>query len=132
MSSTTSATPSSTTVMVGNGGGGGSFLGSGGSTLILAFLAIGLFVGGLLVMFSMRRYVVRNRRRLRAWNTTGDQPWAWDETQLGPPTLLTSMNVYTRRQDEFGEKPELWEVSSTTLNWEEEKSWGKIMVRYMT
>ncbi|KAI1785198.1 hypothetical protein LXA43DRAFT_1100543 [Ganoderma leucocontextum] len=113
MSSTTSAAPSSTTT-TSSDGSGGTFFSSGGSTLILAFLAIGLFVGGLLVMFSMRRYVSRNRRRMRAWQTSGERSWGWD-----PATLLMDMNSPTRRQEDFGEKPELWNVrvATTSRTW---------------
>ncbi|EJF59289.1 hypothetical protein DICSQDRAFT_181978 [Dichomitus squalens LYAD-421 SS1] len=125
MSSTTSAAPSSSST--GTAGGSGSFLRAGGSTLILAFLAIGLFAGGLLVMFSMRRYVVRNSRRMQARNSTSGPLWPWDDTQLGPPpTLLMSIGVRMRRLDDFGKKPELWDIS-TARSMSKEGDWGKIM-----
>ncbi|PIL33437.1 hypothetical protein GSI_04059 [Ganoderma sinense ZZ0214-1] len=126
MSSTTSASPSSTTTSSDGNSSGGTFFSSGGSTLILAFLAIGLFVGGLLVMFSMRRYVSTNRRRMRAWQTTGERSWGWDAAAIGlPATMLMDMNSSRGRKD-FGKKPELWDVrvgaTSRTLVGEWEKA----------
>ncbi|KAM5542947.1 hypothetical protein V8D89_003331 [Ganoderma adspersum] len=112
-SSTTSAAPSSTTTASDGGGGGnsGTFFSSGGSTLILAFLAIGLFLGGLLVMFSMRRYVSLNRRRMRAWQVSGERSWGWDAAALGlPATLLMDMDSPSRGRKDFGKKPELLDV----------------------
>lgn len=66
-------------------------------------------------MFSMRRYVSINRRRMRAWQTPGERPWGWDAAVLGlPPTLLMDMNSPSRRNKDFGKKPELWDVRVAT------------------
>ena len=131
-SSTTSAAPSSTTTTSDGGGNSGTFFSSGGSTLILAFLAIGLFVGGLLVMFSMRRYVSLNRRRMRAWQVSGvnERSWGWDAAALGlPATLLMDMNSTSRGRKDFGKKPELLDVrvAAASRTWAGE--WEKATVR---
>ncbi|RPD54966.1 hypothetical protein L226DRAFT_613547 [Lentinus tigrinus ALCF2SS1-7] len=101
--------------------GSGSFLSSGGSTLILAFLAIGLFIGGLLVMLSMRRYVLSSRRRIRTWQAAGERGWEseWDEAQ--GPVPMGGMSVMMRRRRDFGKKPELWDCQveeAEKLRWE--------------
>lgn len=102
--------------------GGGSFLTTGGSTLILAFLAIGLFVGGLLVMFSMRRYVMASRRRAAGMARAGERVWDWDELELeSAPTPLMSVSVRRKKRD-FGKVPELWDVCARRAqgdDWEE-------------
>ncbi|KAI0353954.1 hypothetical protein OH77DRAFT_1367321, partial [Trametes cingulata] len=98
-------------------GGGGTdnsqFLTSGSSALILAFLAIGLFVGGLLVMFAMRRYVVLSRRRAGAWEPAevAAGPWNWDDTAFGvAPALATIGLGVVRKQNHFGPRPVLYDV----------------------
>ena len=100
---TTSAAASSTDADPGD-----SILTAGGSTLILAFLAIGLFLGGLLVMFSMRRYMRSNGRRFR---TPQSQVNPWDWQGYAPPGaayMAIGMQVTPRRKD-IGRKPELWD-----------------------
>ncbi|KAI0667280.1 hypothetical protein C8Q78DRAFT_1082397 [Trametes maxima] len=84
---------------------GNSFLTSGSSALILAFLAIGLFVGGLLVMFAMRRYVVHGRRRAGAWRGEGTGPWDW----AMPDTPPIGMGMI-HRQPGMGARPVLFDV----------------------
>ena len=81
-------------------------------------------------MFSMRRYVNTNRRRMRAWQTTGERTWGWDAAALGlPATMLMDMDSPTRRRKDFGKKPELLEVraAAATRTWAGE--WDKAMVR---
>ncbi|KAI0718684.1 hypothetical protein C8T65DRAFT_637760 [Cerioporus squamosus] len=98
----------------------GSFLGSGGSTLILAFLALGLFLAGILVMISMRRYVVAGRRRIRTWQVAGERGWEWDEAPGGPATT-GGMSVMVRRRRDFGKQPELWDFrveETEDLGWD--------------
>ncbi|KAH9852388.1 hypothetical protein C2E23DRAFT_199356 [Lenzites betulinus] len=95
----------------GSGGGSSTFLTSGSSALILAFLAIGLFVGGLLVMFAMRRYVVASRRRAGMWEPAGTGPWAWDDGRtFAMEPLFLGVAERRRREQEFGAKPELFDV----------------------
>ncbi|KAI0821881.1 hypothetical protein BC628DRAFT_1505340 [Trametes gibbosa] len=97
----------------GSGGGNPQFLTSGTSALILAFLAIGLFVGGLLVMFAMRRYVVASRRRAGAWVPAGGGPWAWDDGRVfRTEPLFFGGDESRRREMEFSAKPELYDVHS--------------------
>ncbi|TFK78303.1 hypothetical protein K466DRAFT_607119 [Polyporus arcularius HHB13444] len=102
----------------------GSFLSSGGSTLILVFLAIGLFLGGILVMFSMRRYVVAGRRRVRTWQAAGGD---WDEAHGGPATP-GSVSVMMRSRRDFGQKPELWDCRVDIVEEAEDagSGWGRI------
>ncbi|KAI0641335.1 hypothetical protein C8Q79DRAFT_990124 [Trametes meyenii] len=98
---------------------GNSFLTSGSSALILAFLAIGLFVGGLLVMFAMRRYVVHGRRRAGTWRGEGTGPWDWampDTPPIGMETI--------RRQRGMGARPVLFDVH---IKQTEGESWEDIM-----
>ncbi len=102
----------------------GSFLSSGGSTLILVFLAIGLFLGGILVMFSMRRYVVAGRRRVRTWQAAGGD---WDEAHGGPATP-GGVSVMMRSRRDFGQKPELWDCRVDIVEEVEDAGWGRIQV----
>ncbi|KAI0363669.1 hypothetical protein BV20DRAFT_975398 [Pilatotrama ljubarskyi] len=99
----------------GGGDGGGNdnsqFLTSGSSALILAFLAIGLFVGGLLVMFAMRRYVVLSRRRAGTWEPAANAgPWNWDDTAFGVAPALAIALGPVRRQKDIGARPVLFDV----------------------
>ncbi|KAI9062123.1 hypothetical protein FKP32DRAFT_1574938 [Trametes sanguinea] len=93
------------------GDGGPQFLTSGSSALILSFLAIGLFVGGLLVMLAMRRYVFLSRRRAGRWDPDNEAgPWNWaDPTYERPPPFAIGMSR-SRRQRDFGEKPKLFDL----------------------
>ncbi len=114
----------------GNGGGNSSqFLTSGSSALILAFLAIGLFVGGLLVMFAMRRYVVLSRRRAGLWEpAAGAGPWNWEDTTYGMEPLFTitvGRSVQRRQERGFGARPELLDVHAVKAA---SDSWEDIMV----
>ncbi|OSD05116.1 hypothetical protein PYCCODRAFT_1432866 [Trametes coccinea BRFM310] len=95
----------------GGGGDGPQFLTSGSSALILSFLAIGLFVGGLLVMLAMRRYIFLSRRRAGRWDPDNDAgTWNWaDPTYERPPPFAIGMGR-SRRQRDFGEKPELFDL----------------------
>ena len=122
MSTTTTTSPAASST---NTDPGDSILTAGGSTLILAFLAIGLFLGGLLVMFSMRRYMRSNGRRLRIPQSQVN-PWDWQG--LAPPGaafMAIGMQVTPRRKD-FGKKPELWDfrVEKAASN-----EWEDMMVR---
>ncbi|KAH9888051.1 hypothetical protein C8Q73DRAFT_794480 [Cubamyces lactineus] len=93
-------------------GDAGQFLTSGSSALILSFLAIGLFLGGLLVMFAMRRYVVVNRRRAGLWDADSNGPltWTWgDATYDSPPPFAIGLGV-VRRQRDIGPRPKLYEM----------------------
>ncbi|OJT05151.1 hypothetical protein TRAPUB_4077 [Trametes pubescens] len=113
----------------GNGGGSSSqFLTSGSSALILAFLAIGLFVGGLLVMFAMRRYVVLSRRRAGLWEpAAGAGPWNWEDTTYGMEPLFTitvGRSVQRRQERGFGARPELLDVHAVKAA---SDSWEDIM-----
>ncbi|KAI0331748.1 hypothetical protein GY45DRAFT_1321822 [Cubamyces sp. BRFM 1775] len=106
-------------------GDAGQFLTSGSSALILSFLAIGLFVGGLLVMFAMRRYVVFNRRRAGLWDADTNGPWNWGEaTYDSPPPFAIGLGV-VRRQRDIGPRPELYEMYAKKAV---ESDWGDIMV----
>lgn len=113
----------------GNGGGNSSqFLTSGSSALILAFLAIGLFVGGLLVMFAMRRYVVLSRRRAGVWEPAGAGPWNWEDTTYGMEPLFTitvGRSLQRRQERGFGARPELLDVHAAKAA---SDSWEDIMV----
>lgn len=113
----------------GNGGGNSSqFLTSGSSALILAFLAIGLFVGGLLVMFAMRRYVVLSRRRAGVWEPAGAGPWNWEDTTYGMEPLFTitvGRSLQRRQERGFGARPELLDVHAVKAA---SDSWEDIMV----
>ncbi|RDX51745.1 hypothetical protein OH76DRAFT_267942 [Lentinus brumalis] len=93
----------------------GSFLSSGGSTLILVFLAIGLFLAGMLVMFSMRR-------RVRTWQAAGGD---WDEAHGGPATP-GGVSVMMRNRRDFGQKPELWDCRVDIVEELEDAGWGSI------
>ncbi|KAI0628576.1 hypothetical protein C8Q77DRAFT_1146774 [Trametes polyzona] len=110
---------------------GSQFLTSGSSALILAFLAIGLFVGGLLVMFAMRRYVVLSRRRAGTWVENGSGPWNWDDH--GSPFGVEPLFAATigmgplggaRRELDVGARPELFDVHAVkahgdAVGWED-------------
>ncbi|KAI0761304.1 hypothetical protein BD413DRAFT_442641, partial [Trametes elegans] len=104
----------------GGGGDNSQFLTSGTSALILAFLAIGLFIGGLLVMFAMRRYLVLNRHRTAA----ADPQWDWEEAayEAPPPFAIGLGYNAARRSRELGAKPELYDlhaVYAATDAWED-------------
>ena len=77
-----------------------------GVTVVLAFIAVGLFLGGGLVMFCMRRYVAYNRRRIREYERARDldraRGWDWD----GGPMRVGG----ARGQKDLGKQPELWEI----------------------
>lgn len=127
-STTSSASATSTTDE-----NGGSVLAAGGSTLILAFLAIGLFVGGLLVMFAMRRYM-RGRSARRTWRGRPTNPWdqTWDQAYgYGPPGIfllnIGGVNV-TRRPKNFGRKPELSDFRVAAWPASDKCRWEDIMV----
>ncbi|KAI0675609.1 hypothetical protein C8Q78DRAFT_336130 [Trametes maxima] len=68
----------------------------------IAFLAIGLFIGALLVLCTMRRYV--SRRRAGTWRTADPGPWDWGDLQrqtVFPPEIFMK---------DLGPSPEMYEV----------------------
>ncbi|EED78064.1 predicted protein [Postia placenta Mad-698-R] len=82
---------------------------NGTPALILAFLAIGLFIGGMLAMFGLRRRMaIRGPRR---WFTSDPPPealsagWAVDL-----PEIINRSRSARRRQRDVGKKPDLWDV----------------------
>ncbi|KAI0717034.1 hypothetical protein C8Q76DRAFT_422796 [Earliella scabrosa] len=79
-----------------------------GVTVVLAFIAVGLFLGGGLVLFCMRRYVAYNRRRINEYERARDldraRGWDWD----GGP--MVTLGVGGAGQKDFGKQPELWEI----------------------
>ncbi|KAI8974841.1 hypothetical protein BD414DRAFT_423942 [Trametes punicea] len=96
------------------------FLTSGSSALILSFLAIGLFVAGLLVMFAMRRYVFLSRRRAGRWTTETNGPWNWTEQTYDVPSPFAVDMGVVRRRKEIGVRPELYDlhvVRAAGTNW---------------
>ena len=83
-------------------------------------------------MFSMRRYVSLNRRRMRAWQVSGvnERSWGWDAAALGlPTTLLMDMNSPSRGRKDFGKKPELLDVRVEALSRTWAGEWEKATVR---
>ncbi|KAI0642035.1 hypothetical protein C8Q79DRAFT_1013916 [Trametes meyenii] len=68
----------------------------------IAFLAIGLFIGALLVLCTMRRYV--SRRRAGTWRTVDPGPWDWGDLQRQaafPPEIFVK---------DLGPSPEMYEL----------------------
>ncbi|CCM00637.1 uncharacterized protein FIBRA_02674 [Fibroporia radiculosa] len=72
------------------------FSASGTPAFILAFLAIGLFVGGMLAMFALRRRLIS--RGVRAWFSS--------DLSVDPG----AGNERTKRKKDFGKRPELWDI----------------------
>ncbi|OBZ67648.1 Riboflavin transporter MCH5 [Grifola frondosa] len=111
-SQTVSVSPSPT-------GNSGSFLSANSSALILAFLAIGLFAGGMIVMFAMRKYVIASRARAARWlgrdTRTGDD---------SPLPGLTPNGGGERRHKNFGKRPELWDMHAVKAR---DTSWVNMM-----
>ncbi|KAL6302662.1 hypothetical protein BKA93DRAFT_827179 [Sparassis latifolia] len=108
----TSSTPSS-----GNSGGG-FFSANGTPALILAFLAIGLFVGGMVTMFALRR-----RRMFRLGNRfLGRRTNTWTSDI---PESTVPQRTERRRQRHFGKKPELWDVYTVKEEYQD-ASWEKV------
>ncbi len=91
-----------------------SILTSGGFPLILTFIVVGLFIGGLLVCFSVRRYTVSNRRRIRAF----DEARAW---RIWNRDVMT-MNL----EGQLGAQPELWTIQAVQAH---SMEWACIQVR---
>jgi hypothetical protein len=115
-------TSSSTTTSGGNSGSSSGFFSLQGSpALVLAFLAIGIFAGGLLSLFFLRHIgVIRflRNRQVHAAATHGDEPT--------PTTGRRS-----RRRRILGEKPKLWDYSSR-LGMRSRRGWDGIVVSTLT
>ncbi|KAH9916985.1 uncharacterized protein BXZ73DRAFT_80951 [Epithele typhae] len=123
-STTTSAATSTDT----SSASGGSLLAAGGTTLILACLALGLFIGGLLIMFTMRRYLRGRRTATAQWERDiAAHPWMWNEQTAAwapQPGLLIAMGLNSARHPPrgFGKKPELWDLhvaKSLGVQWQD-------------
>lgn len=114
VASSTSASPTST---ANSSGSSGLFSTAGSPALVLAFLAIGIFAGGLLSMLFLRH--VRIMRLMR------QRQLAIDEAV--PPGNQFVMGRRSRRLA-FGEKPKLWEYSYRSER-ENDRGLNKVVVR---
>ena len=84
----------------------GGFFSSGGSpALVLAFLAIGIFAGGLISMLFLRRFALRHWFR-RSW-TREDGDWDTEWAEMVRDGQARS----ARRRRSVGEKPVLWDLA---------------------
>ncbi|KZT01044.1 uncharacterized protein LAESUDRAFT_731630 [Laetiporus sulphureus 93-53] len=126
-SSTVSATAAltsspTTTTSSSSSSSSGIFSTNGTPALILAFLAVGLFVGGMLAMFGLRRRMAG--RGLRRWfaggpSAGGLEPDAMDLPQIGGGRR-------GKKRKSLGKKPELWDVYVQTKG-VEKGLWREIM-----
>ncbi|KAF7795646.1 hypothetical protein EIP86_006811 [Pleurotus ostreatoroseus] len=104
--STSTTAPSSSSTPPTKSGG---FFSSGGSpALILAFLAIGIFAGGLISMLFLRRLALRHFFH-RTWTREADaENWEIDWT-----AMLTSTAQRRKSRKKLGAKPKLYEPLSS-------------------
>ncbi|KAI0754210.1 hypothetical protein C8Q80DRAFT_1137586 [Daedaleopsis nitida] len=109
-SAATSTTATPSTTPSGTAGADPNVEGGGGSTIILALVALAVFCGGAVFAFLLRRYVVSNRRRIIAYEAARGRVWNWDDGRA--PSLYTSMTVLRRSNDSM-KRPELWDVRAT-------------------
>lgn len=86
----------------------------GSPPLIIAFLAVGLFIAALVAVFGWRR-VVLGRRMAMMHHFNG-----------GLGGHMMAERVYAKRPD-FGAKPELFDLKTEVYGSEQEK-WDQIMV----
>ncbi|KAI0918422.1 hypothetical protein AcV5_002416 [Taiwanofungus camphoratus] len=112
--SSTSGTSSASATSGGGGGGGSSsggfFSANGTPALILAFLAIGLFVGGMIAMLGLRRRILA--RRIRQWaGTPPASPPDWD---VDARDLIERARNGELRRRNIGKQPKLWDLCLTT------------------
>jgi hypothetical protein len=105
-SPTTQAASSTSTNSNSTPDGSSFFTPSGSPPLILAFLAIGLFTAAMIAVFGYRRI---------HWG----RPWVSDVQEVVQSS---------RRRDDIGEKPKLWDLWATRGVTEVEGGWGDIMV----
>ncbi|EKM57488.1 uncharacterized protein PHACADRAFT_251161 [Phanerochaete carnosa HHB-10118-sp] len=101
---TPSAVPvsSSTSTPGASGGSSGFFSKTGSPALVLAFLAVGIFAGGLLSMLFLRHIGILRRIRQRQLAV------ATEAAPPGPDDPVF-MSRRSRRRKPLGEKPKLWE-----------------------
>lgn len=98
--------------------GGGLFSKAGSPALVLAFLAIGIFAGGLLSMMFLRHIgILRLMRQRHAALRTEDA----DAASAQPPAMSR------RRRRVLGEKPKLWEYGCQ-VGGKNRNGWQYVMV----
>ena len=96
------------------------FSSSGTPALVLAFLAIGLFVGGMVAMFGMRR---RMFRRL-SHRFANRLPPGW----LVPDDPDPRQGQHRRKHKPIGKRPDLWDIY-TSRRGVMDSAWTRILVR---
>ncbi|KZT69211.1 hypothetical protein DAEQUDRAFT_283965 [Daedalea quercina L-15889] len=105
---TASATGSTTSTSTSSSGGGPSFSANGTAALILAFLAIGLFVGGMVAMIGLRR---RALGRAQRWMTseTPTPVWAHDYPEAEDSSGRDT-GARRKKKREIGRRPKLYDI----------------------
>ena len=105
--------------------GGGLFDSDASPALILAFLAIGIFAGGLISMLFLRRFALRHWFR-RSWTQEADN-WEAEWTAM----LLNQGQARSKRRVRLGDKPKLWDLACPAPVSEKiTGSWKEVMVRH--
>ncbi|EMD35649.1 hypothetical protein CERSUDRAFT_116391 [Gelatoporia subvermispora B] len=107
-SSSSSSVASATSTATSNTSSNSLFSSHGSPALILAFLAIGLFAGGIIAMFGFRRYHMSSQFGRRRGFVGRRQ----EEGDLDGPAgfQTTGPRVPRTVKRNFGEKPLLWDV----------------------
>jgi len=104
-SATTSTTSSSTSSSSSGSRGAQSFSANGTAALILAFLAIGLFVGGMLTMIGLRR---RALGRAQRWMMNEEPSPVW--TPMGSEAEDDVRSRARRKKKDVGPPPKLYDI----------------------
>ncbi|PSS03728.1 hypothetical protein PHLCEN_2v3953 [Hermanssonia centrifuga] len=119
--SPTSTSASSTTITSSPNG----FFSPGGSpALVLAFLAIGIFAGGLISMIFLRRFALRHLFNRRGWQPEGES----FDTRMDFAFGGGMHNRSRRRGPKLGPKPVLWDFQGVSLrNWKRSQDWNLVL-----
>lgn len=110
-SATTSSPSSLPSASSSSGHGGSPFSANGTAALILAFLAIGLFVGGMVAMIGLRR---RALERAQRWirSETPSPVWAQDFPEPESPSGRGRSRK--KKKKDVGTPPKLYDVYAPT------------------
>ncbi|KAH9836225.1 uncharacterized protein C8Q71DRAFT_72189 [Rhodofomes roseus] len=103
--STTTSTTSSSSTSSSSSSGSTSFSSNGTAALILAFLAIGLFVGGMLAMIGLRRRALGRAQRWMASDVPSPL-WAHEF----PDTDADGRSRPRRKKKDVGTPPTLYDI----------------------
>ena len=125
LSTLTTLVPGSTTSTPASSGGGSSFSANGTAALILAFLAIGLFVGGMVAMIGLRR---RAHERAQRWmaSETPTPVWAHDYPEV-EDINGRSTRARRKKKKDVGKRPTLYDIYAPVRG-VEPTSWQGMLV----